>query len=122
MTKQIEALLADELIATDEGTHAYPEALKIFERIDGTRYGVRTINGVSSLCSADAESTHGRVRPLASLSPAERRKQIEHLRAVEIEQAKSAEKIASRRAELARGWDGYRFVGVDEGRKIAAAL
>lgn len=35
--------------------------------------------------------------------------------------AKRAAADAHHRDQLARGWDGYRFVGVDEGRRILAA-
>lgn len=122
MSKQIENLMADQLIATDAGAHAQPTKVEIFERLDGTRYGIKTVNGVSSICSADAESPDGYMRHLTATSPADRRRQIEHLRAVEIQQAKSAEVVAARRAELARGWDGYQFIGIEAGQKIAAAM
>ena len=123
ISQEISALAADQLIATDEGTHGMPGTIKIYEKLDGRRYGVRYHGGaVIGRCPADTESEHGRMRHIRHDTPAHRRGQIEHLRQAEIEAGKAAESLANRRAELAKGWDGYQFVGVARGAAILASM
>ena len=123
MTQTIDSLATDHLVATDEGTHAMPETIRVYERLDGSRYGVRLHAGsVIGAVPTDTESAHGRLRYLSTPRAKARREQIAHLRATEIEAVKSAERIAAHRESLLRGWDGYRFIGVEDGRRLAAAV
>lgn len=114
-------LTADQLVATDAGTHAMPETTEVFERVNGTRYGVRTACGVRSL-TQEWESVHGRMRWLTVASAAARRAQIELLKAAAKAATAKAVTLESRRADLLRGWDGYQFVGMERGRELAAQL
>ena len=121
--KKIEALQADELIATDEGTHGGPKTIKIFERLDGTRYGSVYLGGTyHTSCSADADSEDGRMRHLTYIPAGQRKKEIADLQKQLAEIAKAESTTANRKADLERGWDGYQFVGVEKGREIASQM
>lgn len=124
IAQQIADLSADTLIATDEGTHGMPNTVRVYERLDGSRHYTRLHGGAAisgANCTALPESEHGLMRDLAALTAAARRDQIEHLRRLEIAQAHEATVLANRRADLARGWDGYQFIGIDvAATKLAA--
>lgn len=77
--KLIAALSTDELVLSDEGTHGLSDTVEVFERLDGSRYGVRTRNGHKSVCSADPE-TPGRLRRMDHNPAQFRRSQIEEIR------------------------------------------
>ncbi len=117
----ISDLMADQLIATDAGTHSGPERHEVYEKLDGTRYAVRSFAGATT-GTVSVESVKDQVRWLSGvLSPKARREQIAHLRTVDVEAAKSGERLAHHREKLLQGWDGYRFVGIEEGRRLAGA-
>lgn len=78
-------------------------------------------------CPRNSGDLHAAGFVFASREEAERFAREEELREQgrEIERRRAAERrgqIARRRADLERGWDGCRFVGVEEGRRIAASL
>jgi hypothetical protein len=55
---------ADESIGNDEGTSDGRTTFEIFERIDGSRYAIKTAYGVKSICSIESaqNGTKGRIR------------------------------------------------------------
>jgi len=124
MTKKIAELSADVEVATNSGTFGPHECLRAvgtgdpafgawstYERIDGTRYTI----------GADPDTAPGYARRLTHDSAASRRAEIKALGSVSSCESE-AKTAASHREQLARGWDGYRFVGVDEGAKILATI
>lgn len=115
----IRELEGDLLVGTDEGTHGYPETVRVYERLDGSRYAIMRFAG-SVIGTCPIESPRGRLRTWRVPSPASRRDLIEKLRRVIQAEHDAAERARCRREELERGWDGYRFVGVEEGRRILA--
>lgn len=68
----IRDLEADLLVGTDEGTHGRPETVRVYERLDGTRYAVHRFAG-SVIGTGPIESEHGRLRTWRVISPAARR-------------------------------------------------
>ena len=121
--KKIEALQADEMIATDEGTHAQPKTIRIFERLDGTRYGSIYLGGnYHTSCSVTADSEDGRIRHLTYVPAGQRRKEIADLQKQLAEITKAEGTASNRKTSLERGWDGYQFIGVDKGRELAAKM
>jgi hypothetical protein len=109
---EIDTLIADALVETNEGTHGGPDNYRVYERLDGTRYTV----GPGSARSA------GRPRRIAHRGAAARRAGVAALREALAAIDRDEEALEGRKADLARGWDGYRFVGREKAGEILEAL
>lgn len=123
--KQIADLTADQLVATNSGTFGASDChraigtgdtargeWRTYERLDGSRY--------TTGCSEDRAPGYARYLSPPSLSS--RRSQIASLNeAIKSSQA-AARQQESQRESLARGWDGYQFIGIEAGKKKLAEM
>ncbi len=115
ITKRINDLSADVLVATNDGTHGKDGQFftwKTFERLDGTRY----------TRGSDPDDSPGHARYFTPMTAIARREKI-----VALKIALQANKMAVKRQEaireqLSRGWDGFQFVGIAEGQRRLAAM
>lgn len=126
LKQQIAELRRPVLVETNEGTFGATEAhracgsgdpmfatYRVWEKIDGTRY--RT--GLRSDFQAP-----GYARSIPHDTAAARRGRVARLE-IELRAAEQAAKAAAtQRERLARGWDGYQFVGVVAGQSKLATL
>jgi len=121
---KIKELSQDVLIETNSGTFGVGECLRatgsgdpkfgeyrVFERLDGSRYTLGT-----------KEGSPGRARYFNSSSVSQRIAEVDSLK-LELKSSKSeAAQREAEIAELARGWWGYQFVGIEEGQRRIAAM
>ena len=125
MLSKIDELSQDTLIATNSGTFGASECCRAvgtgdtacgewreYERLDGTRY----TRGATVDCAP------GYAREFFPLSASVRREKIAAIKEAMKFAKTGAQHAESRRADLARGWDGFRFIGIDEGQRILAAM
>ena len=113
LVEEIKILSKDELIATNEGTHPHDKnyTWRVYERLDGTQYTI-----------GDADSGAGYSRKMKYESANSRRTQIAALQQLLTTAKTEAQKKTNHVESLNRGWDGYQFVGVDEGARRAALV
>ena len=109
---EIATLSRDVPVATDEGTHDGPATVRVFETLEGRRYGVKTTAGVQVSCPPPATG----LRPLDHLTADARRARVAALQAAAATLTGETAAVGARREELARGWDDGRFIGVEAGR------
>lgn len=78
---ELAAAKADIQIGTTEGTHSGPANYDAFERIDGTRYAIRTYAGATTGMRPyeEAEQADGRLRNIAHDSLAARKARVAEL-------------------------------------------
>jgi hypothetical protein len=111
--KQIEELSQDTMLATNAGTFGADECCRAvgtggprfgtwhtYERLDGTRYSD----------GADQATAPGYARHLTPISAVARRAQIASLKRNALKE------------QLARGWCGYQFIGIEEGQRRLTAM
>ena len=124
MIAEVAKISEDKLIETNSGTFSAHDCMRavgtgdptfgeyrIFERLDGTVYTV----------GCDPNKAPGYSRRFGGDSAA-RRAKVKALTAA-LKSAKSIEeKRSSDIAQLARGWWGFQFIGIEEGQRRIASL
>lgn len=125
MNQIIRDLSDDVLIQTNEGTFGAAEACSKVGTGDpafATRRVYQRLNGSIYATGPKEENAPGYMRRIGHLSPTARREGIAAEKIRVAAQAKSNATAASHREDLARGWDGYRFVGIEAGEAKLAEL
>jgi hypothetical protein len=122
--KEIADLSKDVAVAHNSGTFSAAECCRATgsgetksgewttcERLDGSRYTI----------GADPKTAPGYARYSTPMSAAARREEIATLKLALAKSKTAAQEDESKRANLARGWDGYQFIGIEEGERRLAA-
>lgn len=118
MNQIIRDLSDDVLIRTNEGTFGATEACQKIGTGDpafAVRRVYQRLNGSIYATGPAEENAPGYMRSIKHLSPTARREGIAAEKIRVTVQAKSDATAAKHREDLARGWDGYQFVGIEAG-------